>query len=444
MGFRSLSQQRVAGESAIASGIGVYASLTSGGGYNLSGQSLTTTTAVTQTAIIPGQSSDIATSNVGSIVATIDAVYTANINYGIIGGPVFTNSYIVVSGTGFIPTGYLTLNGVTLAGNVYYSSTQLRANLNATSNITIIGGNLTLAYYFPPILIKSSNLYITPLPSFSYMVVAGGGGGSYGIYGGGGGGAGGYLTGSGIFYTQGLTYTITVGGGGIYNNLGNNSNIYGPDITTITAVGGGYGGAYRASAYNPGGNGGSGGGAGGSGQRGIGVYPGSTYLSQARQGYDGGSGYSGSNQGGGGGGGAGAAGANGVSGAGGVGGAGIINPFPGSTAGANVSGIYYLAGGGSGGLEASGANVAGGYGGGGRGATGTYIFAENGTTNTGGGGGGSTQDGNSGVGGTGGSGVVVLQIPITVTATSTTGSPTVTTSGIYKYYTYTSSGTIVF
>ena len=65
-----------------------------------------------------------------------------------------------------------------------------------------------------------------------------------------------------------------------------------------------------------------------------------------------------------------------------------------------------------------------------------------GSTGGGGGGGG---DNPSAVGANGGSGVFILRYPDSFpTATSTTGSPTVTTSGGYRYYKFTGSGSITF
>jgi hypothetical protein len=92
--------------------------------------------------------------------------------------------------------------------------------------------------------------------SVDYLVVAGGGSGARAI--GGGGGGGGFLTASGISFTQGNGYTVTVGAGGPglpagdapYNgNIGSNTTIVG----VATAIGGGFGVGYAI-----GGNGGSG------------------------------------------------------------------------------------------------------------------------------------------------------------------------------------------
>ncbi|MFA5080667.1 MAG: glycine-rich domain-containing protein, partial [Candidatus Paceibacterota bacterium] len=84
-----------------------------------------------------------------------------------------------------------------------------------------------------------------------YLVVAGGGGGGNMGYGArsGGGGAGGFLTnfgGAKLSVTSGSNYTVIVGNGGAVDVNGSNST-----FSTITAVGGGKGGAYASgtSAY---------------------------------------------------------------------------------------------------------------------------------------------------------------------------------------------------
>lgn len=135
-----------------------------------------------------------------------------------------------------------------------------------------------------------------------FLAIAGGGGGGgtgridgYTTYGGGGGG-GGYInsvdgensgansaTAARVVFNTGITYTITVGGGGsrgvnysggwnpnasygaTRGNNGGNSSISGPDINTITAIGGGGGGqgfAGNVIADGKGNDGGSGGGKG--------------------------------------------------------------------------------------------------------------------------------------------------------------------------------------
>ena len=78
----------------------------------------------------------------------------------------------------------------------------------------------------------------------------------------------------------------------------------------------------------------------------------------------------------------------------------------------------------------SGTQGVGGLGGGGN----AYTSA---TVNTGGGGGGSQ--------GSGGSGILIIRYADTyAAATNSTGSPTITVSGGYRVYKYTSSGSITF
>jgi hypothetical protein len=341
-----------------------------------------------------------------------------------------------------------------------YTVTSNPGNITATgtsSPILINGLTPGTSYTFT---VKATNIYGTSPDSnssnslaipllISYFIVAGGGAGGGANFDAGGGGAGGYLTATNVALTIGTTYTITVGAGGTAAAAtivqGSNSSISGSGFTTVTAVGGGGGSSYNGAYLNAG-NGGSGGGGGGTGNGGKGVYIGSTYLNQARQGYDGANGRQGGSNAGGGGGGAGGLGIQAISAssAGGAGGVGVVNPFIGSTVGQNVSGTYYLAGGGGGGVESavSYAGGAGGNGGGGGGRGTNNASPVVGLPNTGGGGGGG---GASGAGANGGSGVCVIQVASTITAASTTGSPTVTPIGAYKYYIFTgSSGSITF
>ena len=274
-----------------------------------------------------------------------------------------------------------------------------------------------------------------PLVSMEYLVVAGGGGAG-GKHQSGGAGAGGVLTDTGLFESE-TTITVTVGAAGtggqpfLPGTQGGNSVLSGSGISTISAIGGGFTSTTGAS-----GDGGSGGGSDpyNTSTPGRGVYPGSTYISAPRQGYDGGVGLTGApiwRAGGGGG-------AGGVGQPGTVqsnqGGIGILSNISGTSTG-------YGGGGGGGCYGAPGGTAYTGYGGGNGGSDTGSDTTTSGTQNTGGGGGG-TERADTGIGGSGGSGVVILRT--TSTAASTTGSPTVTTDAGYNIYKFTASGSITF
>lgn len=253
-------------------------------------------------------------------------------------------------------------------------------------------------------------------PTFTYLMVAGGGSGGLGT--GGGGGAGGYLTGTA---SQSGTLTITVGAGGTGGSTastnGGNSSI---SSVGTAAVGGGIGGSiYYSSAGASGGSGGGGRGAGSLGGAGT-----------AGQGSAGGASYASNGYGTGGGGGAGAVGAVGDFNYGGIGGAGLSS---------SITGTAVTRGGGGGGGGGYYGGAAGGAGGGGAGISGNNADGTTnaGVANTGGGGGGCNYPAQQG-----GSGVVILSCPIA--AVSTTGSPTITTVGSNTVYVFNSSGTITF
>jgi len=299
--------------------------------------------------------------------------------------------------------------------------------------------------------VNSANLALIesrPIPPYAeYLVVAGGGGGGW--YGGGGGG-GGYLAGN-AFLSFERVYTVTVGAGGAIGpsnpgtgGNGSNSLITAaqPNAANVLAYGGGGGGRNGALAGNDGGSGG-GGGIGYAG--GKGVYPGSTFVSSTRQGYDGGAFLPG-------GGNYLAAGGGGASEIGGPGFNG--SDVPPATAGNGGNGliwlnsVYYAGGGGGNGYPVGYRKGSGGLGGGATAPAVPISFGENGAINTGGGasggGYGNPIGGGTIAGGVGGSGVVILRWPTeSSSATANTGSNVVYTNagGYHTYYFY-SSGTI--
>ncbi len=212
---------------------------------------------------------------------------------------------------------------------------------------------------------SSSNLIVTGTGNVEVLVVGGGGGGGYNsTYGHeGGGGAGGCLYNNSYSLSTG-TYTVTIGNGGSANNSGQNS-VFG----TLTAVGGGHGGA-RSGQTIYAESGGSGGGgayccagecAGGAGTSG--------------QGYAGGS----------------SPGTYGAGG-GGCGGIGASTRNGGTGTSYSISGASVCYGGGGASNDSGGTATCGGG-----------NYGSNGTANTGGGGSGGNHSG--------GSGVIIIRYP---------------------------------
>ena len=346
-------------------------------------------------------------------------------------------------------SGALSIGGSTLGRSI---NLEIGRVSTATSSLNetqlrelaeILSGTISIADFYG----KAS---IAPPPSIEYLIVGGGGGGgsdSSRYFGCGGGGGGGVLTGT-LATTSSVTLNITVGSGGAENTNGNPSS-----IDTLVAFGGGYGGTNSRSP----GNGGSGGGA---GYRrsiaGIGT------LGQGHNGGNSGGYYYGAAVGAGGGG-ASAIGNNAGTkypgaypNVGGNGGLGFLSSISGTAkrygggggGGAYIPNTYDIdsSEGGNGGTT----NIWRGNGSGteyNERNSPTFFQAGNGEANTGeggGGGGGGSYTANYHAG-SGGSGVVIIRyLDIYRDASDTTGSPTVTTSGGYKIYKFTNSGSITF
>ena len=336
----------------------------------------------------------LGSSYTGSAISTINLSASENaqsITYAVTSGTLPTGLSLSSSGalTG-TPTGSAATYNFTVTATDPQNQT---ASRNFSYTVMVVytsatGGTITTDGNYKVHTFTTSGSFVVTVATstpIDYLVVGGGGSG-----GGGGGGAGGVLIGTATLANS-TTYTMTVGGGG------SDSSIAGTGLTTITAYAGGSGGS---------GNGASGGGSnsnhnsGGSQYGGIGIYPGSSYISGPRQGYDGGdalvsSGYPAEPSGGG--------------GAGGKGGGssrfGPSSGGPGITS--SISGLSTYYGGGGGGMNTffdagyAGSGGAGGGGSGYYGMTGSSHAATSGSTNTGGGGGGG--------GGSGGSGIIIVR-----------------------------------
>jgi hypothetical protein len=238
-----------------------------------------------------------------------------------------------------------------------------------------------------------------------YLLVAGGGGGSRFAGGGGGGILFGSLSPNTLTKTT-ITYPIVIGTGGAAGTTGANTTAF-----SLTAVGGGGG---ETGAPGAGGSPFQGAGGPSDAQHNAGGTGDGNYIAPT----------------------AGGAGGNK---AGGGGGGGAYNQNFGAPGGAGatftISGTSVTYAGGGGGSQYTIGNGAGGAGGGGAG---------NGTSGTDGlGGGGGANYSASGA--PGGSGVAIIRYPNTYdAATSTTGNPTITNTGGYRIYKWTSTGSITF
>lgn len=379
--------------------------------------SATTTTSLTVTASTVATLSNltIASGTLSPVFSSDTITYSASVSNGttsVTVTPTLTNSNSTVK-----------VNGVTVASGVASGAISLNEGANTITTVVTAQDATTTKTY--TITVTRAGAAV----SVNYLIVAGGGAGGTGV--GGGGGAGGLLA-STTSLSSGVTYTISVGSGGLKGTPfsgvsarggnGGDSYISGTGFTTITAIGGGGGGTNSGTtdgSSNPGGSSG-----GRSDNR-----AGSLAAATAGQGNIGGESTPGWGDpyGAGGGGGAGAVGSNHNSNGGGAGGVGLASNITGTT-------VYYAGGGGGGSFSGGGL---GGNGGGGT-STGNSATA-NGTDGFGGGGGGSKSNGDTA--GVGGKGVVILSIPTASYSGNYTGSPTITTSGSNTILKFTGNGT---
>jgi len=380
-----------------------------------------------------------------ALVSATTTTATISFNPGADGGSAITNYQYALSTNGGSTFGEYTAlspadgtSPITIAGLI--SGVSYQVKLKAV-NALGTGSSESSAFSFA-----------TPLEA---QVLVVGGGGSGGVYGGGGGG-GGVAYASAITVTRASTYTITIGGGSA-GKAPNTTALTGSPSSAFGQTCGGGGDAGRYNNYAAGGgvnNGGAGAYQNSATANGTAPTAASGFVVYG--GYAGGAGnFTGADYPGGGGGGAGGNGGNSPNtSTAGAGANGIQNSITGTN-------LYWAAGGGGGKFSLSeGTGGSGGLGGGGGGGddglgggsalnAGANANTSTGTggaggQNTGSGGGGTTWTNQqfSGLGGNGGSGVVIIRHSSEVTASATTGSPTVTTSGGYRIYTFTGSGSI--
>ncbi len=248
--------------------------------------------------------------------------------------------------------------------------------------------------------------------TFDVLLVAGGGGGGYvgDTRESGGGGAGGLIESLEVELPVSTTINIVIGAGGgvVTYDAGANGSNSTIDFGSLTAIGGGGGGAQQFLPKI----GGSGGGGSHFGSDQVGA------AGTAGQGFAGGNGLE--------------AGIGAGGGGGGAGGNGYQSEITGTL-------TYYAGGGGgNGGGYGDADRGPAGAGGGGIGGYG-YANGNNGFANTGGGGGGNRLDNTAST--SGGSGVAFIRVETANYSGITTGSPTVTTYGDFTVLKYTTSGT---
>ena len=350
----------------------------------------------------------------GATGATVSFTAPASDGGGVITSYTATSSPGNITGTvSQAGSGSIVVTGLTTG--VTYTFTVKATNSAGSSSASAASNSLTT---------------LPATPNVDYLVVAGAGGGGGGAprpSGCGGGGAGGFRTASGLSVTSGVSISVTVGAGGRGGTGSSTTGASGTKgsnsvFSSITSTGGGGGsgtsilGPTAASALSNTSGGSGGGGAGCTSP--ISGASGNTPSTSPAQGFGGAGGTSSSPFVGGGGGGAGGTGTTSATRSGG--GPGVSNSLTGS---ANTYSI-----------------------GGNNGVGSTYLGGASGASNTGNGGGGASSIQSTPMsGGSGGSGIVVIRYPDTYAlAASTFGNPTVTTTGGYRIYTYTSSGSITF
>ena len=324
---------------------------------------------------------------------------------------------------------WITLNSST--GSLTGTAPDVSSNTTYSFEITASDGVNTSTRSFNIVV----NVITVP-STIELLLIAGGGSG--GGNAGGGGGAGGVVYNSSLSVTPSTQYNISIGSGGPAvngrgpGNQGGNSSFGG-----ITATGGGAGGSADGGPSS----GGSGGGRWGVSQSGgTGI---------VGQGYDGGTGFTGGgySENAGGGGGAGGVGGNANRTTGGAGGLGT-NAYS-AWATATSSGVNgYFASGGGAGTPGNGTSVNPGTASNGGGAGGTRSSAaSSGVANTGSGGGGGSYSGSPGTyynSGNGGSGICIIRYPDTYVDPSSYPGGTKYTSGGYKYFKFTGTGSVTF
>jgi hypothetical protein len=342
-------------------------------------------------------------------------------------------TYAISSGS--LPGG-LSLN--TSTGAISGTLSEISADTTYSFSVTASDGQNVISRAF-----SYSVINVPATASIQALVIAGGGGGAGDV--GGAGGAGGILYHSTFSVTTGTPYVVAVGAGGAFGSQisppgDNATNGVNSTFGVLTAIGGGKGASYGTTFGYSGGSGG--------GSSSQGSYSGGASTQTSN---NGGIGYG--NAGGasntanyasGGGGGAGAAGNANSGTTGGAGGAGLNTWSTWASATSSGDNGYFAGGGGGGGGVDGGGNqsAAGGAGGGGRGWYRAAGSAVSGTANTGGGGGGTAGGGSSG--GAGGSGIVIIRYADNYKDAASVTSGTKYTSGGYKYYKFTATGSITF